>query len=339
MPSWKQVFQIPFPFHEKKPFMYQRDNQPDSFIGITVFDMVEIDICKVGGYYNDETTIFEEKRYIGDLTLPLPSFGAHDLNPCINFIEYILNTPVVTFGYNYRNERKRVLNHHHNDNDNDNDDDNDDDEELQMDMTCNSDQYDRRKQIKIKMKVVIEPSIPSYDFKHPIMHLPCDERPELINHSKQWIHEFQDANKKHNRMASLFVSCSNGKKEFISNVLNPHAPPSNCETSLANCAHFVSLLPLLDKWKMLETMQQNIHVYYPMQQILNLTAGTWFSHALLLANYFLYFTEKQQRNSEVFLLFGDSIFDEKVVRVYLYFVIMPCINFILVLIINCSSFM
>jgi hypothetical protein len=56
------------------------------------------------------------------------------------------------------------------------------------------------------------------------------------------------------------------------------------------------------------------HIYFPSQHTLSFTKGNWFSHAVLLANYFLYFGSEQNIETfEVFLLLGTSVLEGQVV--------------------------
>jgi hypothetical protein len=301
-PSWKQVIEIPLPFNRENAITPHKMQDPSLALDVIIFDMVNIDVAKGGGYYDDEITIFQEKRYIGYFNVPL-SIAAQNT---YHSHEYLLVTPDVTFGYSHRggNTLRCKIQY----------DDECCDEELQNDNLCMLDQQQRKKDIKLSMKVVVEPPV-TLCCDLPRLNLPCDENQKLLQLSSNWISCFKKANRKHHRWASIFVECSNGKQQFITRVLSPQTPPPNCQASVFNCAHFVSLIPLSNN---LEIMQRVsiCHIHFPSQHTLSFTTGNWFSHAVLLANYFLYLTCEQPsgiENFEVYLLFGNSVLEGQVV--------------------------
>jgi hypothetical protein len=238
-PSWKQVIEISLPFNGENALTPQKMSEPSLAIGVTVFDIVDIDIGKGGGSYDD-----------------------------------------------------------------------DGDEELQHHYATHA--YQRKKYIKLSMKVVVEPPV-TLQSEVPRLNLPCDENQRLIQHSNDWIRRFNEANRKHIRWVLMFVICANGKEQFITRVISPQNPPPNCQASVYNCAHYVSLIPLFNNLEIIQREAIN-HIYFPSQHTLNFTLGNWFSHAVLLANYFLYLSGEQNgENFEVFLLFGTSVLEGQVV--------------------------
>lgn len=300
-PSWKQVIEIPLPFNRENAITPHKMQDPSLALDVIIFDMVNIDVAKGGGYYDDEITIFQEKRYIGYFNVPL-SIAAQNT---YHSYEYLLITPDVTFGYRQRGNTLCCEFQY---------DDECCDEELQNHKVCMLDQQERKKDIKLSMKVVVEPPV-TLCCDMPRLNLPCDENQKLLQLSSNWISCFKKANKKYDRWVSLFIECSNGKQQFITRVLSPQTPPHNCQASVFNCAHFVSLIPLLNN---LEIMQRvsTCHIHFPSQHTLSFTTGNWFSHAVLLANYFLYLTCEQPsgiENFEVYLLFGNSVLEGQVV--------------------------
>jgi hypothetical protein len=296
-PSWKQVIEISLPFNGENALTPQKMSEPSLAIGVTVFDIVDIDIGKGGGYYDDEITLCQEKRYIGYFNVPL-STATHNSH---HAHEYLLTTPDVTFGYSHKSNNVGSKTYHHDD---------DGDEELQHHYATHA--YQRKKYIKLSMKVVVEPPV-TLQSEVPRLNLPCDENQRLIQHSNDWIRRFNEANRKHIRWVLMFVICANGKEQFITRVISPQNPPPNCQASVYNCAHYVSLIPLFNNLEIIQREAIN-HIYFPSQHTLNFTLGNWFSHAVLLANYFLYLSGEQNgENFEVFLLFGTSVLEGQVV--------------------------
>ena len=68
-PLWKQTLDVPFrpPMGDFSPTHLQqvRDN-----VEIMLFDNIQTDVGDQGGYYEDENTLKNERRFLGNLTIP-----------------------------------------------------------------------------------------------------------------------------------------------------------------------------------------------------------------------------------------------------------------------------
>ena len=311
-PSWKEVVEIVLPFDKEESFTPQKLENFGDPIEVILFDMVEVDFGGRGGYYNDEITTYIEERYLGSVRVPLAIL--HDqpnLNGC-----FILNTPDVSFGYahrtddpsgetsvdfgSYREFSTRTTRRL-------------DDEELQLKSGQDAaDPNHRKKSIALSMLLCVEPRVHLKNDSQ-IVFKGC-ESSELVQSSLQWLQNFIRINpSKSKRQFPLLINCSNGKSLFVTSILQDQAPPLDCQASLSQCAHYVSLLPFLCTWQAFAN-EYTYDVWHQSQDALDLAAGDWCSHAALLANFFSYLNNVDDSETfDVYLVFGNSIVEGKVV--------------------------
>ncbi|CAM9139827.1 unnamed protein product, partial [Phaeothamnion confervicola] len=109
------------------------------------------------------------------------------------------------------------------------------------------------------------------------------------------------------RQAALFVPGLDGDSALITRqvvlqYLTPQAPPEGMDT-IAKCAHFVRLVPFLDDW---QAFDGGHDVWCTSQQFLDVLAGDWEEHAILLHNYILYLIETGNSAAAAATAGGDA---------------------------------
>lgn len=92
----------------------------------------------------------------------------------------------------------------------------------------------------------------------------------------------------------LFVPKLDGERVFISRYLRAQAPPPGL-TTVRQCVRFVSLLPFLEDW---QTFVGEGDIWCTTQQFLDILAGDFEEHAVLLHNLLLHLSLQDQQQHE-----------------------------------------
>ena len=109
------------------------------------------------------------------------------------------------------------------------------------------------------------------------------------------------------------INHSNRKQNIITRFLRSQPPPPECQASLSQCAHYVSLIPFLNTWKAFKNIARH-KIWRTSQNVLDITAADWNERAALLANYFIYMSQEGNLDPfEVYLVVGNSITEGNVV--------------------------
>jgi len=299
-PSWKQVVEILLPFDKEESFTPQKMKDFDVPIEVILFDMVDVDL----GNRDEDMTTYTEKRYLGSVQVPLEILRDETNLHCC----FIVNTPDVLFGYTNRmngfGADREIFSarttHRLND------------EELQLESDEHvPDHSHRKKSIALRMVLGIEPRL-QFKNEAPII-VPGGESSILVQNVIEWMEIFIRINpRKHKRQFPIFLN-TNNESIFVTRVLQAQAPPPECQASLSQCVHYVSLLPCLSTWKAFAS-EFTHDTWQPSQEVLNLVAGNWCSRATLLANFFLYLNGVDDSEKyDVYLVFGNSVVEGKAV--------------------------
>lgn len=307
-PLWKQTFKMPLndlvTSTSLSPLHLMSRNDP---IEVLVYDSVRVDIGNMGGYYDDEDTIVSEKRFLGEVTVPINSL--YDEGRIRG--SFLLNTPDMIMGYclhgqkssHGRNEGSFIQASNGGDNS----------KEL---PTLAMVEYTepRRNYTSLRMALSLDPLL-RVSSDHAIAlagtEAEIDEQALLASEWQKALEARSPSlSKRHLR---LIYTSSHGCCATINRFLRSQAPPENID-SMGKCAHFVSLIPF--PCKSLSVGAADM-IWWSSQHFLNALSGGWNEHASLLANYFLYLREKytEMHHLEVFLVVGDSISEGKVVYV------------------------
>ena len=117
------------------------------------------------------------------------------------------------------------------------------------------------------------------------------------------------------RYCDVLIPGVTGKSWLISRFLYGQAPPLSCGSSMYRCAHFVSLIPFLNNWEAFK-VKKYVHTVCSLSQMfLDILAGDWPEHAILLANYFTFLSNQGPVSCkvDVYLVIGSSITEKRVV--------------------------
>jgi|TARA_B100000780_G_scaffold274405_1_gene239374 coiled-coil and C2 domain-containing protein 2A len=106
---------------------------------------------------------------------------------------------------------------------------------------------------------------------------------------------------------NIIVPTLNGERVMATRFLTPQKPPPEVSTYL-EAARYVSLIPFMEDWQLFVGSED---MWSYSSQFLELCAGDWEEHAILLRNYFAYIDGRQFDNYIVFghgLPEGDTVY-------------------------------
>jgi coiled-coil and C2 domain-containing protein 2A len=317
-PLWKQTLDVAFrpPMGDFSPARLQqvRDN-----VEINLFDAVEVDNGETGGYYDDENTVRTEKRYLGNLSIPFSTIYMEGR------VEgtFRLNAPDLCLGYQRR--AQSVLEPGSAQAFFDDEKNRDD-----MDAPGGEGGEEKSKESGNGAGKVLPPGGPSsaqltveaeeatyvkiLATLEPLLVAPpkdaapmiSKEEKKLVSYAKTWVERTKKSNKfTLKREIEVLVPDMHGSSWMITRYLRPLEPPPGCDT-IAKCAHFVAMIPFLEDW---QAFMGDYDMWCTCQQFLDILAGDWEEHATLLANYFLFLSERHPdtMGASVYLVLGTGI--------------------------------
>jgi coiled-coil and C2 domain-containing protein 2A len=312
-PLWEQVIKVPLCFGDDNILTPLKLKRLEEEIEITLFDRVEFDYGKGGGYYSDEETLTGENRFLGFKKVPLEALyqeGKIQGN-CI------LNTPPLILGYEQMSVAntsqisqqelvsRQVLDEIKNDPESQRD---------EKQMTNCSQPF-----TSLNLSISVGPSLGCISESRHYYDLPSNECLSTIQYAKDWIDAYINT---HcfcaKRYHDILVPAMNGRTWLVNRFLHSQVPPTSCKSSMQRCAHFVSLIPFLNNWISFKTLKQTCNVWSPTQKFLDIMAGNWSEHAVLLANYFMFLSDTglETPTFDVYLAFGSSITEQRVVSFF-----------------------
>ncbi len=289
-PLWEQIIEVPLPNEAGQELTPLKLKEIKDSIEITLFDKVELDVGKGGGYYDDEETVVQENRFLGFVKVPFPTLNYHD--KVVG--HFILNTPEVLLGYEQNNQDKI--------------------EDLRIDLESQRNKNEMLMKsnyvTSLTCSVSLEPKIGCDSSYLDIHDFTSNESQSTISHVKQWIIDYKSHGEYcHERNFNILVLGLNGKTWLVNRYLVSQSPPLSCDSSMHRCAHFVSLIPKLDNWVSFQGFKDLHDVWLPSQTCLSILAGNWSDHAVLLANYFMFLSDELSESScktDVYLVIGSS---------------------------------
>ena len=126
------------------------------------------------------------------------------------------------------------------------------------------------------------------------------EAAKLLRHTEYWIKRIK---KKNDRTAEAFLKVIgtdiDGGAVFIPRFIHSQAPPPEYDTP-EKIARFVSMVPFLDDWNAFVDCDD---LFCTSQEFLDICAGDWEEHAILLRNYLEHVDTRRQH----YLVAGTGI--------------------------------
>ncbi|CAM9149740.1 unnamed protein product, partial [Hapterophycus canaliculatus] len=286
-PLWKESLDLPFtpPMADFSPANLA---QVHEMIIISLFDEVEFDDRRSGGFLEDETATRKEKHFLGSLVLPFQTvYQAGRVEGLLR-----LDVPAVNLGYDQihaggagidEGEVASIVQ-----------------EESPLEegeaagVSLTSGPGDPASPAALVHKADRSTYIRVLATLDPIpLVLPKErvpgsnqESPGLVTAGTRWMKRMNDATNIPAGVLSvqLFVPDMFGHDVLLTRYLCPQEPPGGLNT-VSKCAHYVRLLPFLEDWQMFEGVDD---MWCTSQQFLDILAGDDEEHAILLHNYILH---------------------------------------------------
>jgi len=268
-------------------------------IHITIFDELEIDDTERGGYYAGEEGTRTEKRFLGSIEIPFSTV----------FFEgkvegmFRLNTPAFNIGYvKVRGDVENPV-------------------DDQVIMESREGKGSKRRtgtsgpgadfffneaesSPYLRLHITLDPLLvtPSED---PDSGLVLKENKALVAYARQWAVALKKRNKYTAKRKVQVLGCDmSGCLTLVTKYLTPQNPPPNM-SDVKEVAHYVSLIPFLDD---VQAFDGELDLWCTSQQFLDILAGDWEEHAILLCNYINYLGSiSKTEKFRAFLVMGRGI--------------------------------
>eukprot|EP00742_Colponemidia_sp_Colp-10_P008183 GILJ01008844.1.p1 GENE.GILJ01008844.1~~GILJ01008844.1.p1 ORF type:complete len:1598 (-),score=270.09 GILJ01008844.1:58-4851(-) len=285
-PEWNQILEIPFipPARDWSP---ENLKNTTSQIYFLLFD--ELRVGSAGDDREQDTTTFRrERRFLGSFSIP---FTTLYFNPPRMEGQFRLNRPLTLLGYQPQT--------------------------LQANPLITSDPYARMHMDygQLQQMQNLPPVQRSYDTSgnfhnaptylnvvmtlDPLLSLPIEpkiqvfpgfEEKKLLLFGTRFVSSVKSTSSVAKRYVAVFGTNISGQSVFICRYICPLAPPAdiiqrNDPHALEKAVRFVSLIPFVEDWQAFADLGD---LWCTSQEFLDLRAGDFEEHAILLCNYFLW---------------------------------------------------
>lgn len=300
-PTWNESIFLPF-IPPRKDFSPANLQSIGDQVHFNLFD--EVIVETQGEDYRNEDAMFQrrERRYLGSFSIP---FSTIYRNGRIEGM-FRVETPDVNLGYLQRmrgvsGTESGVLKSP------------DDLENMRADMNNISEIAEQAKDeaadaTYVYLMATLDPVLATA--KEEKGTLPgSGEDPKVVRYAKQWVEQVKrKATRKAKVNTQVFGVGIDGDAIFAPRFIAPQIPPGGQDgTELQNVAalvRFVSLVPFLDDWQAF--VEGGDDVWSTSQQFLDIAAGDWEEHAILLCNY-LSWLFRDRPSVEPYIIMGDGI--------------------------------
>jgi hypothetical protein len=320
-PIWKKTFTFAIR-------VLNRESMPEaiSFIQdalhVDLFDSAEIDFGTFGGYYEDENTLISENRYLGGVSVSLSRLQLSERSERI----IRLQSPITCIGY----DKDFNVDQNGNGSSSGNEI-----ESLQSAFSESPKNLfmkrggpssadllgESESGLYMKLSIAVDPHIQLQEEETSLSTI--HEESALKNHAQRWSQRLRSHYKTvSRRILPVFVQDTQGFHFLVTRFIRSQNPPCEMD-SVHQCAYFVSLIPIQDN-------NQSYKVWLNNKEFLDCRSGAWGQHAVLLASYFMYLSEKypEECSADVYLLFGKAYPEKETVsfaKFYLFHCVLLCI--------------
>lgn len=282
-PEWNETLNLVYQaINKKRGFTIPELLKNDAILYISVFDYIAVDRSRKIGEQAGEITIYSEKRYIGSFSMPLMTLFQ---NPKINAV-FKINRPIFLFGY--LSTKSSIF---------------------ASDSKSGSGDINNPflpSYINLNLSCEPEFELPSGSNRNYYQGV---ENSQFLIMCKAWIDQFYE--KKSNKSKNIKIWAENikGQSVFLPRFLNEQGlkpPPSISinESAYQKVARFVSLIPFKNDSQFFKDLPD---IYSTCQEFIDLRAGDYEEHAILLCNYFNYLDVKLEKPTiKSYLIFGKG---------------------------------
>ncbi len=271
-------------------------NSADEIIELLIFDVIENDVKHIGGFYEDEDPRFIERRFLGSVSFKIGSILSSSVGRIDGYLKCY--SPDIILGYETSSGTSSNL----------------DEESAHIDsenearrLSFMGPQKQAKSDLILRIFATTEPiaCVP----KKCRAEFPSKENDKTLSRIRHW----HETNLNFGSLVAPETCCpvlwpDDQFNWLVCRFLLEQNPPNGID-SVARCAHYVSLIPSLKNWTAMKEMDREDEVVLTSQKCLNIQAGNCQERAVLLANYFLYLSQKNpdQFGADIFLVLGLGV--------------------------------
>ena len=283
-PDWNEMIEIPiFPQHDEFFTDAELTGSKD-MLYFSLFDEIKNVRSDI-----EQDTIRKERRFLGSFSLPLLTVFQ---NPPRLEAMVKLNRPSIIFGY-YTSLHNLF--------------------QLAQEEEPNKQGVNPEVPTFMSLSISLDPPI-ALPNQNEYEYYPGFEDIKLLISGTKWVKDLKSSDLYTNRVIKLFVENAKGESVFVPRYLYPQRPPEtvvnlvarpNTEVAIENVAHFVSLIPFIADTQAFNELPD---MWCTSQEFIDMGAGDYEEHAVLLCNYFNYIDREQKRSDyESYLVLGKGI--------------------------------
>ncbi|KAG5183731.1 hypothetical protein JKP88DRAFT_316124 [Tribonema minus] len=304
-PLWRETVDLPFtpPGGEFSP---EALAQVKDAVHVSLFDSVEFDDSARGGFVEGEETVRTEKHFLGSVAIPFQT--VYSVGRLEGYLR--LKVPPVNLGYEGRAAPSAVATAGN----------------AAMPATI-GDASERKtgdegasaaaaaaaaaaaldpaspaalarrseRSTYVRVLVMLEPLLVRRDdgAAQQAVGEGVGREGMLAAYAQRWQQRLAQAQEKEGmqvRVLKVFVPLAGGREALVTRFLVPQEPPEGLDTP-QKLAHFVRLVPFLEDWQAVPVRaaaEAANDMWCTSQQFLDILAGDWEEHAILLHNYLLW---------------------------------------------------
>jgi len=282
-PDWNEIIEIPI-FPQKDDFFTDAElTGSNDMLYFSLFDEIKNIKNDV-----DQDTIRKERRFLGSFSLPLLTVFQ---NPPRLEAMVKLNRPQIIFGYYTSMHNLFQL--------------------AQEDVSKQGINPEIPTFMSLSISLNPPIALPS---QNEFEYYPGFEDIKLLINGTRWIKDLKSAEPFSKRVIKLFVENARGESVFASRYLYPQKPPEsivnlvarpNNEVAIESVARYISLMPFLADTQAFNELPD---MWCTSQEFMDMGAGDYEEHAMILCNFFNYIDREQKRDTfESYLAIGKGI--------------------------------
>ncbi|CAK70738.1 unnamed protein product (macronuclear) [Paramecium tetraurelia] len=280
-PEWNELID----FRIGREFKQQQFDPEDLInsrnkVTFTLFD--QIGWFKQKGMNTQEHTLTITRRYIGSVTIPLLNLFQQEKMSG----RFRINRPLFLLNYRTLNVENFLMDQRNQTSQQN---------ELQN-LHNNFDIIDPHIPTTIELTMTLEPSIKVNEDLSATTYFPGAESTNLFLYGIRQLNRYREQFK--DRYIKFWAENLKGESVFLPRFITPLKPPEIDFTanSIEKAARYVSLIPFRNDTEVFRDLPD---IYCNSQEFIDLRAGDFEEHALLLCNFFMYIDEKILKRDDI----------------------------------------
>eukprot|EP01022_Parablepharisma_sp_SALTPOND_P033088 TRINITY_DN88170_c2_g1_i1.p1 TRINITY_DN88170_c2_g1~~TRINITY_DN88170_c2_g1_i1.p1 ORF type:complete len:1162 (-),score=130.16 TRINITY_DN88170_c2_g1_i1:2098-5583(-) len=283
-PDWNEIIEIPISPQKDEFFTDAELTGTTDTLYFSLFDEIKHLKSDI-----EQDTIRRERRFLGSFSLPLLTVFQ---NPPRLEAMVKLNRPSIIFGY-YTSVHNVF--------------------QVVQEEESNKQGVNPEIPTFMSISISLDPPI-ALPSQNEYEYYPGFEDIKLLISGTKWVKDIKANETYAKRLIALFVENARGESVFLPRYLYPQKPPEavvnlvaqpNTEVAIEKASHFVSLIPFIADTQAFNELPD---MWCTSQEFIDMGAGDYEEHAVLLCNYFNYIDKAQKRTDyETYLALGKGI--------------------------------